>query len=269
MNKSNYSLITFYSIAFIIPWIAWSIMAVNGFNMWLFYTGYACSFAGLIALYVEKGNDGLLTIWQRIRFSAPLSAWLIVVIFPFVWQMLSFLFYGLFFNQKGIGSIQPANISNLFTWHILWLLTTGPLEEEFGWRGYLLPKLLTKYKFITANIILGLIWAFWHLPIMYQKWTTIPVSSLYFFVGVICFAMIIGIVYIISKGNLLLCVLAHWSINATQEMSGSIFPDIDLSVQFFHVFSVVILVFMTSFLLYFFRKDIELSADIITINQKV
>lgn len=168
-----------------------------------------------------------------------------------------------------IGAIQPANISNLFTWHIIRLLTTGPLEEEFGWQGYLLPKFLAKYKFITANIILGLIWAFWHLPIMYQKWTTIPVSSLYFLVGVICFAMIIGVVYVISKGNLLLCILAHWSINATQEIFGSIFPNIDLSVQFFHIFSVFVLVLMTSFLLYFFRKDIELYADTILSNQKV
>lgn len=35
--------------------------------------------------------------------------------------------------------------------------------EEYGWRGYLLPRLLPLGE-IKASIIVGLIWSFWHLP---------------------------------------------------------------------------------------------------------
>jgi membrane protease YdiL (CAAX protease family) len=37
--------------------------------------------------------------------------------------------------------------------------------EEFGWRGYLLPKLLPLGK-LKAYIILGVIWGLWHAPII-------------------------------------------------------------------------------------------------------
>ena len=37
--------------------------------------------------------------------------------------------------------------------------------EEFGWRGYLLPKLMPFGK-AKAYIIIGLVWGLWHLPLL-------------------------------------------------------------------------------------------------------
>jgi hypothetical protein len=37
--------------------------------------------------------------------------------------------------------------------------------EEYGWRGYLLPRLLPLGE-IRATLILGAIWSAWHLPIL-------------------------------------------------------------------------------------------------------
>ena len=42
-------------------------------------------------------------------------------------------------------------------------LISGPLNEEFGWRGYALDKLLVRFGFFGASAILGFIWAIWHL----------------------------------------------------------------------------------------------------------
>lgn len=38
--------------------------------------------------------------------------------------------------------------------------------EEWGWRGYLLPKVAQRMKFIPAVLLTGFIWGIWHAPII-------------------------------------------------------------------------------------------------------
>jgi len=44
-------------------------------------------------------------------------------------------------------------------------LTSGPLGEELGWRGYVLGELMKRNSPFGASIKLGLIWGFWHIPL--------------------------------------------------------------------------------------------------------
>ena len=37
--------------------------------------------------------------------------------------------------------------------------------EEWGWRGYLLPKMLKKLKVVPTLLITGVIWGLWHMPL--------------------------------------------------------------------------------------------------------
>jgi len=43
-------------------------------------------------------------------------------------------------------------------------LDPGPLGEELGWRGFALPRMLTRWQPLAVSLILGLIWGVWHLP---------------------------------------------------------------------------------------------------------
>jgi len=47
---------------------------------------------------------------------------------------------------------------------LFYLLITGPLCEELGWRGFVLPRLPKRFNPFTASLILGVIWGVWHLP---------------------------------------------------------------------------------------------------------
>ncbi len=44
--------------------------------------------------------------------------------------------------------------------------TARALGEEIGWRGYLTPLLLERFGFLPASLLVGVIWASWHIPIL-------------------------------------------------------------------------------------------------------
>lgn len=39
--------------------------------------------------------------------------------------------------------------------------------EEIGWRGYALPRLSERFGLPISSIVLGMIWATWHLPLFF------------------------------------------------------------------------------------------------------
>jgi membrane protease YdiL (CAAX protease family) len=59
----------------------------------------------------------------------------------------------------------PAN--GVVGWLMLVFFTFwfGPLPEEMGWRGFALDRLLKTQSALSASIILGCVWATWHLPL--------------------------------------------------------------------------------------------------------
>jgi membrane protease YdiL (CAAX protease family) len=55
----------------------------------------------------------------------------------------------------------------LFAPYLLFMILMGGGQEEFGWRGYALPRLEQRMGLWRANIFLGIIWACWHIPLWF------------------------------------------------------------------------------------------------------
>lgn len=92
-------------------------------------------------------------------------------------------------------------------------LMLGPLGEEFGLRGYLLPIFLETLPFASATLLLGVIWALWHLPLWFVESPQAKIPFPIFFATVLCFSVIIGKVYVLSGGSVWPCVLFHFLVN--------------------------------------------------------
>ncbi|MBY9007991.1 MAG: CPBP family intramembrane metalloprotease [Candidatus Lokiarchaeota archaeon] len=66
---------------------------------------------------------------------------------------------------------------------IVFQFLSGPLSEETGWRGYALPKLQSRFNALISSILLGTIWACWHIPLWFVEGSS--QSQMPFFIFVI------------------------------------------------------------------------------------
>lgn len=112
------------------------------------------------------------------------------------------------------------------------LLSAGPLQEEFGWRGYALPRLQAGMSPLVAGSLLGVIWWLWHLPL-----ALIPgkfmVNGLSLFalllVEIVLMSILFTWVYNHTGGSILAALLFHtsmnwsiWVMHPSMQMNGAI-----------------------------------------------
>jgi len=89
--------------------------------------------------------------------------------------------------------------------------------EEVGWRGYVLPRLAARCGLATAGILLGVIWAVWHLPLFYLHGAdTYGQSFAAYLMQVVAISIAMAWLYWRTRGSLLLVMLMHASINNTK-----------------------------------------------------
>jgi membrane protease YdiL (CAAX protease family) len=92
-----------------------------------------------------------------------------------------------------------------------WFLTYG-LGEEIGWRGYALPRLQRTRTAASATLILGLLWALWHVPAFfyldtYEQLGLVMLPA--FALSVLCGAVVYTWLYNSTGGSVLIVALFH------------------------------------------------------------
>src|SRR5919107_1244664 len=95
-------------------------------------------------------------------------------------------------------------------------LTLFTFGEEYGWRGYLLPRLLPLGE-IRASVLLGVIWGVWHLPLLlaglnYPGENVFLATIIFTFVTV-ALSFTYTWFYVASSGSVLVAAVFHASTN--------------------------------------------------------
>jgi uncharacterized protein len=96
---------------------------------------------------------------------------------------------------------------------VLLVLTDG-LGEELGWRGFLLPRLLSRYRAVLASLILGFGWWLWHLPLIWTPGAAIEGQPLWLLLAdLMAKSLIFTYVFLGTQGSILMAILLHASTN--------------------------------------------------------
>lgn len=94
---------------------------------------------------------------------------------------------------------------------LVWLVTYG-FGEETGWRGFALPRLQKRMSVARATLLLGGMWAFWHLPAFLYLETLEEMGLFFlpgFIFGVLCGAVLFTWMYNGTRGSILMVALWH------------------------------------------------------------
>ena len=135
-------------------------------------------------------------------------------------------FTGMLFNRLGgqppIGPVLLTSTAELMVNIIFLALAT--LGEEIGWRGVALPSLQSQMSAIKASLILGFLWAAWHIPFWLLLDTFDQFGWAYLALNFIF--ILLGTFYITwffnhSRYSLLLPVAFHLSFNI---LNTALFP---------------------------------------------
>ena len=86
------------------------------------------------------------------------------------------------------------------------------LFEEVGWRGFALPRLQRRLDAIWAALVLGVLWALWHLPELISD-PTRQRPPLQFVVWALALSVIFTWLYNSTNGSLPIVIICHAAID--------------------------------------------------------
>lgn len=104
-----------------------------------------------------------------------------------------------------------------------WLLNnftrSGGISEEFGWRGYVLPRLQARWNALVSSIVLGVIWTVWHLSLWFLAGSSQQGSSSWLFLANLVLTSILYTwLFNNARDSILVAVVFHTVGNTVAQM---------------------------------------------------
>ena len=219
--RSVASLLVFSALAFAWSWSCWLLAplfkadAPAAATVMSLAGGFGPSLAALVVVGYNSGKAGLhrwLTCCLQWRMG-------------WRWMVLAFLFPVVFMGLAATahvalgGSLPPSpaagHVGLAAANFLLIFLVGGPLGEEFGWRGYALPALQARWGWRAASLLLGVVWAVWHLPLFYSAGTVqshLPMGL--YALSAIASSVLFAWLFNRSRGSIVPVLVLHTAVNA-------------------------------------------------------
>jgi membrane protease YdiL (CAAX protease family) len=216
------SLPVYFGLTFLLAWVLWYAATVLGGdspNQFPFLPG---TFApGIVAVLLTARAEGAPGVRALL---APLFKWEVGA----RWYLFALLFMAAIklsaavvlrvttgdWPRFGDTPIYVMLAATLFSTVIL-----GQSGEEVGWRGYALPRMATRLGLGPASLILGVIWALWHLPLFFIPGTSTTGQSFpLYLLQVTALSVAFGWLWWRTGGSLLLTMLLHAAVNNTKDI---------------------------------------------------
>jgi CAAX protease family protein len=184
--------------------------------------------AAFVMTGATEGRAGIRRLLRRIVLWRVGFRWYLFALLgvPMVMALGTLIVPGGLASVLGLG---PGYVPGYLASFVLITILGGPLFEEPGWRGFALPRLQPLHGPLVGTLILGVLWALWHLPeFLVPAWAASSGGSGFidivkFVVIAVGFAIVTTWVFNNTKGSVLMAILVHASIDAFSAPLGALF----------------------------------------------
>jgi len=220
----------FFIITFSFSWIIWlpCVLAAQGlFELpipEMILAGIGAFGPTVTAFYLTRrnqGKEGVKTLIKRaLKFRIPLKLLAAIFVLPLTMAAAARHFYIWRGGELPSSQDLESPLSIIFLFLVLFFIG-GPVNEEFGWRGYALDRIQSKHGALLSSLILGALAALWHLPLFFFQNLGQRYMSFWIFLVWACALYVLYTwFYNNTGGNILVTLLFHNMVN----MAGSVFP---------------------------------------------
>jgi hypothetical protein len=234
------NLFLFFVIAFGWTWLLWlpsviiSVTDNRSLMYWMYDVdmsvglgliaigGIFSTFGPLVAAFavtgLTEGHEGVRRFWRRFWDVRLPGVWLLLsFLLPLLLIALPrFIVVPLGYPLQLFWASQPAV---LLGWLLNNFTRSGGISEEFGWRGYALPRLQAKWNALVSSIVLGVIWTVWHLPLWFLAGSSQQGSSFWLFLASLVLTSILYTwLFNNARGSILVAVVFHAVGNTVSQM---------------------------------------------------
>ncbi len=172
--------------------------------------------AAVVTAALTGGRAAVRDLGTRLaRWRVGWQWWLAVLAGPAVFSVVVAALYGAVGGSTAaaLPAVLTGSMAQLPVLLTLLVLTDG-LGEEPAWRGFLLPRLLDLHGALGVSLVLGVLWALWHLPLQWtpgygpyqQPWWLLLLD-------VTAKSVVFTWVFLRTRGSLLVAVVLHGTTN--------------------------------------------------------
>ncbi|MEM2934754.1 MAG: type II CAAX endopeptidase family protein, partial [Candidatus Thermoplasmatota archaeon] len=216
-KHENRNLWLFFLIAFAWSWLFWLPEIFWGLNLYI--ATFGPFVAAFLLTYLNEKKDGLINLLRRGLDYRVGKIWYIPV-FLLMPSIAGFSLLGAILSGDTIPELKVLSHPWLILVNFIYILFLGgPLQEEFGWRGYALHRLQVHHNALISSVIIGVIWAFWHLPLNFMSNKAGPQyeAVLSIFIGSVITMVFMSILFTWlfnnTRGSIFIALLFHTMTN--------------------------------------------------------
>jgi membrane protease YdiL (CAAX protease family) len=219
-------ILAFFFLTYLVGWVFFGVgAAVSGGalrNAVLLPGVFAPAIVALLLTARSEGREGVQNLLGRILQRPVAARWYVFA----ATYMISIKLAAALLHRVVAGE-WPAFGQE--PWYVLIgatiLSTPVQAGEELGWRGYALPRLAARMGLAKGSVVLGIVWACWHLPFFFMAGTDTSGQSFpLYLVQVTGFSVAMAFLFWRAGGSLLPVMLLHAAANNTKDAVPSAEP---------------------------------------------